>query len=145
MITRPDDLIGRVFNVSPKQRFKNVRDSLVVLLVSMIRNDSGSRTAVALVAATMLQVLVVAVLLLPLGAVYVFGLCISTGISLWRLVQRDYGATNGDPSTANLTPALDILYVLPRALVVPGHLLGFQEGTCNGKPGVGMVQAGQGG
>ena len=97
MITRPDDLIGRVFNVSPKQRFKNVRDSLVVLLVSMIRNDSGSRTAVALVAATMLQVLVVAVLLLPLGAVYVFGLYISIGISVWRLVQRDYGAADGDP------------------------------------------------
>jgi hypothetical protein len=67
------DLIGRVFNVSPKQRLKNVRDSFVGLLVSMIRDDAGSGTAVALVAATVLQVLVVAVLLLPLGAVYVFG------------------------------------------------------------------------
>ncbi|RLN03113.1 hypothetical protein C2845_PM13G12370 [Panicum miliaceum] len=89
----------------------------------MIRTDAGSGTAVALVAATVLQVLVVAVLLLPLGAVYVFGLYISIGISLWRLVQRDYGAADGDPSTANLTPALDILYVLP---LVQGALLCYR-------------------
>ena len=69
------------------------------LLVSMIRSGTGSGTAVAmaLVAATVLQVLVVAVLLLPLGAVYVFGLYISIGISVWRLVQRDLGAADGDP------------------------------------------------
>ena len=73
------------------------------LLVSMIRSGTGSGTAVAMalvaarLAATVLQVLVVAVLLLPLGAVYVFGLYISIGISVWRLVQRDYGAADGDP------------------------------------------------
>lgn len=40
---------------------------------------------------------------------FVFGLCISTGISLWCLVTRDYGSTDGD---GNLKSALDFLYLL---------------------------------
>lgn len=38
-------------------------------------------------------------------------------------MQHDYGAADGDPSTANLTPALDILYVLP---LVQGALLCYR-------------------
>jgi hypothetical protein len=38
-------------------------------------------------------------------------------------VQHDYGAADGDPSTANLTQALDILYVLP---LVQGALLCYR-------------------
>nr|CAB3480922.1 unnamed protein product [Digitaria exilis] len=114
---------SRVFNVSPKRRLENVRVSFMGFMVSMFHSKAGSGALVALVAAAVLQMMVVVVLLFPLGVVYVFGLYISTGISLWRLIQRDYGATEGDPNTANLTPALNILYLLP---LVQGVLLCYR-------------------
>ncbi|CAM0949644.1 unnamed protein product [Alopecurus aequalis] len=53
--------------------------------------------------------LVLLILLCPLAAIYVFGLLISTGISLWRL-QHDYGRNSTEEP--NLKPALDTLYCL---------------------------------
>ncbi|KAL6847028.1 hypothetical protein ACP4OV_022881 [Aristida adscensionis] len=55
------------------------------------------------------QACVVLVILLPLAVLYMFGLYISTAISLWRLVQRDYINVQG---VDNLKPALDVLYSL---------------------------------
>nr|CAB3482916.1 unnamed protein product [Digitaria exilis] len=97
--------------------------ALTVITLAQTAGKAGSGALVALVAAAVLQVMVVVVLMFPLGAVYVLGLYISTGISLWRLIQRDYGATEGDPNTANLTPALNILYLLP---LVHGVLLYYR-------------------
>ena len=71
----------------------------------------------------LLQIVVVVAILFPLGAVYVLGLYMSTGISLWRLVQRDYVVADGDPSKANLRPALDVLYSLA---LVQGALLCYR-------------------
>jgi hypothetical protein len=56
------------------------------------------------------QMLVLAILVCPLAAIYVCGLLFSTGISIWRLVQHDYGG-NKD-GEANLKPAMDTLYSL---------------------------------
>jgi hypothetical protein len=56
------------------------------------------------------QILMLVILLCPLAAIYVFGLLISTGISIWRLIQHDYGG-NSDGG-ANLKPAMDTLYSL---------------------------------
>lgn len=64
-----------------------------------------------LVAITILfiQQLVFAVILCPLAALYLCGLVITGGISLWRLILRDYGEVDGG---ANLQPALNVLYSL---------------------------------
>ncbi|BAF29998.1 Os12g0551200 [Oryza sativa Japonica Group] len=58
---------------------------------------------------TFIQAVVFAIILCPLAVLYLSGLVISTSLSLWRLIQHDYG--DGDGS-ANLTPALNVLYSL---------------------------------
>ncbi|XP_047047187.1 uncharacterized protein LOC124652210 isoform X2 [Lolium rigidum] len=56
------------------------------------------------------QTLVLTILICPLAATYMFGLLISTGISIWRLVKHDYGSNS--VTEANLKPAMDTLYYL---------------------------------
>ncbi|BAT16584.1 Os12g0261300, partial [Oryza sativa Japonica Group] len=56
-----------------------------------------------------LQLVVLVVILSPLAVFYLFGLLITAGLSLWRLLQRDYGAGE---EAANLAPALNVLYSL---------------------------------
>ncbi|EMS46376.1 hypothetical protein TRIUR3_11700 [Triticum urartu] len=46
------------------------------------------------------------------GAIYYNGSYICAGISLWRVIQRDYGSMDGDITKANLMPALDLFYSL---------------------------------
>uniref|UniRef100_A0A0E0BTV4 Uncharacterized protein n=1 Tax=Oryza glumipatula TaxID=40148 RepID=A0A0E0BTV4_9ORYZ len=58
---------------------------------------------------TFIQALVFAIILCPLAVLYLSGIAISTSLSLWRLIQHDYG--NGD-GRANLNPALNVLYSL---------------------------------
>ena len=58
------------------------------------------------------QVLVLGIVLCPLAVLYMLGLYLSAGISLWRLIQHDYGNTDGG---ANLKPALNVLYSLAMA------------------------------
>ncbi|CAM0885557.1 unnamed protein product [Alopecurus aequalis] len=41
-----------------------------------------------------------------------FGLLFTTGLSLWRLIQHSYDKVDGDPSEANMSPALRVLYTL---------------------------------
>ncbi|KAL6661461.1 hypothetical protein ACP70R_000845 [Stipagrostis hirtigluma subsp. patula] len=80
----------RVFSVSLKDKLRDLRDSFSGLMVSMCSGKAGICTVdLAVVVATLPQVRVVVLILLPLGVVYMFGLYISTGIALWRLVQRD--------------------------------------------------------
>lgn len=53
------------------------------------------------------------IVLCPLFLLYMFGLFVSPWISLWRLIQQDYGVTAGDSSSkAHLQPALVVLYSL---------------------------------
>lgn len=60
-----------------------------------------------------LQLVLFAVVLCPLALFYLFGLLITTGISLWRLIERDYGKSDGGGGGgANLEPALNVLYAL---------------------------------
>ncbi|CAL4911499.1 unnamed protein product [Urochloa decumbens] len=44
--------------------------------------------------------------------IYLNGPIPCIALSLWRIVQRDYGITDEDTSKANLTPALDFFYIL---------------------------------
>ncbi|KAL6870673.1 hypothetical protein ACP4OV_014521 [Aristida adscensionis] len=112
-----------VFSVSLKQKVSRLKDSSSGLLISMCYGEPGFWRASVVLIATLLQGLVVAVILLPLGAVYVFGLYISSGISLWRLIQHDYVEEEGDPSKANLKAALEVLYFLA---VLQGVLFAYR-------------------
>ena len=58
------------------------------------------------------QLVVLAALFCPLAIIYIFGIFMSGGISLWRLVERDYRQGNSDEDTSNLVPAMDTLYCL---------------------------------
>jgi len=60
----------------------------------------------------LIRVLVFSTVLCPLFALYMFGLFVSPLISLWRLVEQDFGDIAGDSSRANLRPALLVVYSL---------------------------------
>ncbi|KAL6847418.1 hypothetical protein ACP4OV_023271 [Aristida adscensionis] len=80
---------------------------------------SSKRIALAYVL-SFIQLVMLAVILCPLAVMYMLGLYISTGVSLWRLIKHDFG--NGDGS-ANLKPALEVLYSLA---VAQGVLFGYK-------------------
>uniref|UniRef100_A0A0D9Y052 Uncharacterized protein n=1 Tax=Leersia perrieri TaxID=77586 RepID=A0A0D9Y052_9ORYZ len=110
-------IIHRVFDVFLNEKLRYVGKSfngLCGTILGMLFKDdtdyglSGARLLVAYVLLA-LQLLMFAVLLCPLAVLYLFGLLITTGLSLWRLIQRDYGMSDGD---ANLEPALNVLYSL---------------------------------
>ncbi|CAN6357699.1 unnamed protein product [Urochloa humidicola] len=46
------------------------------------------------------------------GYIYLNGPIPCIALSLWRIVQRDYGVTDEDSGKANLAPALDFFYIL---------------------------------
>ncbi|KAJ1274249.1 hypothetical protein BS78_05G047800 [Paspalum vaginatum] len=60
-------------------------------------------------AAGVLQMLIFAIILCPLAFLYVYGIFISAGLSLARLIQRDYG---DQANEGHLTSALHVLYSL---------------------------------
>ncbi|CAM0949640.1 unnamed protein product [Alopecurus aequalis] len=117
-----------VFDVSLNEKLKYIRKSyfgfLRAIYATVVRkhnevgtggrrnadNDDPSvvRLLVAIVV-SFVQQTVFAVILCPLAALYLCGLVITGGISLWRLIRRDYGDMDGD---ANLQPALNVLYTL---------------------------------
>lgn len=115
-----------VFDVSLNEKLKYIRRSyfgfLRAIYATVIdrrwrirkrRNADNKDPSMArlLVAITILfiQQLVFAVILCPLAALYLCGLVITGGISLWRLILRDYDEVDGG---ANLQPALNVLYSL---------------------------------
>ncbi|CAL4897615.1 unnamed protein product [Urochloa decumbens] len=65
------------------------------------------------------QVLLLGIILCPLGILYMLGLYISAGVSLWRLIEHDFGNAGG----ANQKPALQVLYSLA---VAQGVLFGYK-------------------
>jgi hypothetical protein len=67
--------------------------------------------------------LVFIVMLVSAFGLMQLGLFVATGLSLWRLIQHDYGNTDGDPSKANMNPALSILYIL---VVIQGATLAYR-------------------
>ncbi|KAJ1265982.1 hypothetical protein BS78_08G115900 [Paspalum vaginatum] len=105
-----------VFNFVLTEKISDFLHSLWGLLgavatavVKVLSNDSSLEVAIIVSA---LQVLVLAILLCPLAVLYVFGLYISAGISLWRLLEHDFGIGGDDGGGANLKPALEVLYIL---------------------------------
>nr|CAB3466121.1 unnamed protein product [Digitaria exilis] len=70
-------------------------------------------------AAVAVKLVVFAMILCPLCGLY-----INAAISVWRLIKHDFHAADGDPSKANMNPALDVLYSLA---LVQGLLFGYKE------------------
>jgi len=98
--------------VSLHEKLSNIGYSFLGLLVSMLPPRSSVNAEVKL-AAALVQAMVFVLVLCPLAAAYVFGLYISTGVSLWRLIERDYvDSSDKDDPTKNLRPALNVLYSL---------------------------------
>lgn len=52
--------------------------------------------------------------------IFRWGVYIATGVSLWRLKQHDYGKADENSSKSNMSPALDVLYII---VVVQGAIL----------------------
>ncbi|CAN6329966.1 unnamed protein product [Urochloa humidicola] len=59
------------------------------------------------------------IILFPLGVLYMLGLYISAGVSLWRLIEHDFGNEGG----ANMKKSLHVLYSLA---VAQGVLFGYR-------------------
>ncbi|CAN6303793.1 unnamed protein product [Urochloa humidicola] len=66
-----------------------------------------------------IQGLVLCIMLCPLGVLYMLGLYMSAGVSLWRLIEHDFG----NEGVANMKPALQVLYSLA---VAQGVLFGYK-------------------
>jgi hypothetical protein len=82
-----------------------------------------------LAALAVVQIVAFVVLLCPLVAAYMFGLFISSGIAVWRLIEHDYGSN--DREHGNMKPALDVLYslaLLQNAIFCFKLLLGLAKG-----------------
>lgn len=87
--------------------------SLRTVFVNVRCNFQGKKKAMAYI--MVLQRLVLGIILYPVVVLYIYGLYISAGVSLWRLIERDFGDTGG----ANQIPVLQVLYTLA---VVQGML-----------------------
>lgn len=71
-----------------------------------------------------IQAAMLSIVMWLLFAIYLYGLYISAGISLWRLIERDYGGDNLKQS------ALDVLYTLA---LLQGVIFGYRETFANFK------------
>uniref|UniRef100_A0A8R7P6L9 Uncharacterized protein n=1 Tax=Triticum urartu TaxID=4572 RepID=A0A8R7P6L9_TRIUA len=101
-----------IFDVLLTEKLSYIMDSVLALLYVRVavvgHNELQSKRQVLADVMAIVQLLVFVILLCPLAAVYMFGLLISAGISVWRLRQHDYGS-DAD-GLGNLKPALDVLY-----------------------------------
>ncbi|VAH21415.1 unnamed protein product [Triticum turgidum subsp. durum] len=123
-----------IFDVLLTEKLSYIGDSFsaIIAVRYAVFDDhplQRKRQVLANVVATVQRVVFV-ILLCPLAAVYMFGLLISTGISVWRLRQHDYGS-DAD-GLGNLKPALDVLYsiaVLQGVIFCYKTLFGFAKGS----------------
>ncbi|KAL6847420.1 hypothetical protein ACP4OV_023273 [Aristida adscensionis] len=115
-------LLGAAFSMVLKKKgpSQNERGPENVQSRSSVE-EMASRKRIALAYVLLvIQLLVLAILLCPLAVLYMLGLYISTGVSLWRLIEHDFGNADGG---ANLKPALEVLYSLA---VAQGVLFGYK-------------------
>ncbi|TVU49876.1 hypothetical protein EJB05_01215, partial [Eragrostis curvula] len=106
-----------VFDVSLKEKSRGIWNSLdgILATIFMAASKQTEKTLplsyiVVCFVVVILQVFVFSIVLFPLGVLYMFGIPLSAGISLYRLIQHDYGSNKDGEE--NLKPALDVLYSL---------------------------------
>ncbi|XP_039803957.1 uncharacterized protein LOC120668073 [Panicum virgatum] len=115
-----------VFNFLLKEKLSDMVHSwwgLLATVIVMVKDDKDEyfeeKNAVVTTILVAIQVFVLVIVLCPLGVLYMLGLYISTGVSLWRLIEHDFGDSGG----ANQKPALQVLYGLA---VAQGVLFGYK-------------------
>ncbi|KAG2622192.1 hypothetical protein PVAP13_3NG277541 [Panicum virgatum] len=114
-----------VFNFLLKEKLSDMLHSwwgLLATVFATVKEEEGEFEGKNKVIAYILagvQGLVLCIVLCPLGVLYMLGLYISAGVSLWRLIEHDFGNAGG----ANQKPALQVLYSLA---VVQGVLFGYR-------------------
>lgn len=115
-------MCNRIFDVNLNEKLGYVKDAVFGLLTSVFWGVMGDQRPLASLgrfslasALILVQVLVLAAVLCPLAIIYVIGIFMSGGISLWRLIEHDYrDNTNLDSNgeASNLAPAMDTLYYI---------------------------------
>ncbi|KAL6888917.1 hypothetical protein ACP4OV_009943 [Aristida adscensionis] len=129
-----------VFDTSRKKRLSNITDSFNGLMTAVLATVTnivgyttvGFATAVILVP---IQIVIYAAILCPIFPLYISGPYVPIWLAVWRLRHRSYSNTNGEPSSANLQRALDVLYIV---VVVQGVLVYYM--TINAFSGKMLVQ-----
>ncbi|KAM0848501.1 hypothetical protein ACQ4PT_054339 [Festuca glaucescens] len=105
-----------IFDVLLTEKLRYIGDSFWGVLISgyavLSTNPLWLKCERFASAIGLIQAVVYCIPLCPLAAVYMFGLYISTGISVWRLRQHDYGNDADGDGHGNLKPALNVLYSL---------------------------------
>ncbi|KAL6604612.1 hypothetical protein ACP70R_043039 [Stipagrostis hirtigluma subsp. patula] len=112
--------VAGVFDNSRSKRISNIGALFSGIWAAILgaipranRIDSlGRMVFIAAVALWLLKSVTLIVIMCPILALYVSGPHVPIWLAVWRLRHRDYGNENGDPSSANLVVALDILYIL---------------------------------
>ena len=124
-------IYNRVFNFLLKEKLSDMVHSwwglLATVVVVVTDNKEGilegiTNNVVVLILVVILvviQVSVLVIILCPIGVLYILGLYISAGVSLWRLIEHDFGDAGG----ANKKPAVQVLYGL---VVAQGVLFGYK-------------------
>ncbi|KAM3297470.1 hypothetical protein ACQJBY_039384 [Aegilops geniculata] len=111
-----------IFDVVLNEKLRYIGDALITLLgkgsISVMGTSSPdyflaqiTRLLLAYVF-LLVQLLVLAAVLCPLAVIYVLGILISAGISLWRLIEHNYSNSESNGEASNLAPAMDTLYYL---------------------------------
>ncbi|KAJ1269375.1 hypothetical protein BS78_07G207200 [Paspalum vaginatum] len=105
----------RVFDIFTREKIWKFWYTQVVLVLNTKLHHIYEETSqvmmmdvVSIILVTGFRALVVSILLCPLAVVFTWGVYTCSAISLWRLIQQDYGDRGG----TNLKPALLLLYSL---------------------------------
>ncbi|XP_020171185.1 uncharacterized protein [Aegilops tauschii subsp. strangulata] len=109
-----------IFDVVLNEKLRYIVDALIALFgveFTCMLGDSdpllvNSTRFVFACIFLFVQILVLTVVLCPLAIIYVFGILMSGGISLWRLIKHDYSNPEARGVAPNLPRALDTLYYL---------------------------------
>lgn len=122
-------LMYRVFNFLFKEKLSDMTQSwwglYSITAAKAVINDRNkleyeqTTKLVVTFVLSVIQGLVFAIILCPLGVLYMLGLYASAGVSLWRLIEHDFG----DNGIKNMKPALLLLYSLA---VAQGVLFGYK-------------------
>lgn len=98
--------MNRIYDVFLNEKLGYINTSALAFLPIPFscRNNNTARFWLQLIGMA-LQLLVLGIVLCPLMALYMFGLLISMGISMWRLMEHGFGE-----GKAHLKLALHVLY-----------------------------------
>ncbi|VAI52456.1 unnamed protein product [Triticum turgidum subsp. durum] len=109
-----------IFDVVLNEKLHCMKNSAIGMIKAvffgMTKNTNSTRAfvgrSVLACILILVQVIVLAAALCPLAIIYMFGILMSSGISLWRLIEHDYSVEGLNGESSNLEPAMTTLYYL---------------------------------